>query len=91
MHPKVTSSSQHLCDLVAEDLGDQSVGTVGLAEEGCADLAAPGEQVGDVEHAIVPVVVRRLEHGFALAVGDAQTDEVDVVQELGTCRRERSE
>ena len=88
---EVTSASQHLCDVVTEDLRDESVRAVGLAEERRSHLAAPGVQLGDVEDAIVSLELRRLEHRRALSVRNAEADEVDGEEVLGPLMREQVE
>ena len=80
----MTSACEHLCDVVAEDLHDESVGAVGLGEQRCSDLTAPGVQGGHVEDSVVPPELRGLEHCRAPAIRDAETDEVHRVETFGS-------
>lgn len=84
VRPKVTSACEHLCDVVAEDLHDESVGAVGLGEQRCSDLTAPGVQGGHVEDSVVPPELRGLEHCRAPAIRDAETNEVHRVETFGS-------
>ena len=79
---KMTSAGQHISDAVAKDLRDDSVRSVGLAEQSASYLAAPGVQFREVEDAIVPLQLRRFEHGLALSVRYPQTNEVQGVEVL---------